>query len=411
MNDSILRGIIGDPASRNQEMTEYGDYVRERAQEQGYSKSQDEELAAKKKMVKGLKTYDRPKSPKLEAPTPPKALTAESKRESMGTALNIADPTGEKFPAQRADLTAGPSVAAKTGKSLKSLGANILAGIAYGKSAKNIEPYNPLEKKEARVVDVSSPTDKIKRITAQKELLIAERELGKERAKERFEKSFAGKITGVIQSPGLKGFGMRVSENIGGGLGGSIVGSFQDPGATRKYNAALSQKQAYVYYLKKQYKTNDWNDVLARLTPTQQSRLEQLDQRIINAQQAASTTGFGGRGGGLTALMGSTRPTNIGRFTQIKPVGNYGGYAPESLARLGVQQTIVGESPINKIRAMGLGVGTDTQEKLGIRMPGQVPFSNKIQMNIKAGRITELLGKKPTPIPAADIKSRMRRIW
>lgn len=199
----------------------------------------------------------------------------------------------------------------------------------------------------------------------------------------RFERSAFGQFLGpksrFVQTAG------RVSENIGQNLGGSILGPFSDPGASKSLSNAITSRNAYIELVKQRYRSkkpsqilSGASDIMAYGTAGERKRLTDLNRAVERAQSVSQTTGFmGGTSGQF--IIGRTRQQsspNLYPFTQIGARGgNLGTFGPEALGRMGVTQSLTAIHPATK---------WDT-----IFSRGRTPEATD--------RISFLLGKTPDP--------------
>lgn len=199
----------------------------------------------------------------------------------------------------------------------------------------------------------------------------------------RFEQSAFGQFLGP-KSQFVKTAG-RVAENIGQNLGGSILGPFSDPGASKSLSNAITSRNAYIELVKQRYRSkkpsqtlSGASDIMAYGTAGERKRLNELNRAVERAQSVSQTTGFmGGTSGQF--MIGRARQQsspNLYPFTQIGARGgNLGTFGPEALGRMGVTQSLTAIHPATK---------WDT-----IFSRGRTPEATD--------RISFLLGKTPDP--------------
>lgn len=437
LNDTILRNILGDgkgpkrdwvSRSKETDAADALEYEKSKAAEEKEKKGILKGLktyAAKEgtskpigsteytatpeteKIVSGLETYDNPKV-KLDGQkfTMANYMDKPKIKPVPYDALKLIDPNKTRFPAEWKETDAARPFGEKAKE----------AGTTFLKNVKSTLPE--FENKFKRKTPIALSPEEYKKqlatdsnIKAEENKLLALRATGLESREKiaKYQKKIAD--SQPEQFAGLKRFATGISSNLSGGMGSSIIGSFQDPRSTKEYNLARLALQGYQRYLMKSKKAASWEEAQANLLPNEAVKLEKLTERVQRAQQNVASSGFAGRGGGQLALMGSSRPISIQRFTAIGPTAaNVGSYGPEAMARLGVGQSLGALHPINKVRAFGWGGGSSIPGLLGTTEPlmptDRVAAFTK--MNFRADKISGLLGKSPSP--AVDIKSKMRRI-
>jgi hypothetical protein len=172
----------------------------------------------------------------------------------------------------------------------------------------------------------------------------------------RYEQSIFGQFLGpksrFVQTSG------RVAENIGQNLGGSILGPFSDPGASKSLSNAITSRNAYIELVKQRYRSKKppqtltgASDIMAIGTAGERKRLTELNRAVERSQSVAQTTGFmGGTSGQF--MIGRARQQsspNLYPFTQIGARGgNLGTFGPEALSRMGVTQSLTSIHPATK---------------------------------------------------------------
>lgn len=217
----------------------------------------------------------------------------------------------------------------------------------------------------------------------------AEQQLAEQEGLVRFESSAIGRFINPksqwVQTAG------RVSKNIGESLGGSIVGPFNEPGASRSLSEAITRRNAYVELVKQRYLSrkpptvlHGATDILAYGTAGERKRLTDLNRGIERAQSVEQSSGFlGGTSGQF--ILGKTRAgavKNLQPFTQVGyGGGNLGTFGPEALSRMGVTQSLTSLSPTTKWDTIFNRTPTPAED-----------------------RISFLLGKKPDPEGMAKLK-------
>lgn len=185
---------------------------------------------------------------------------------------------------------------------------------------------------------------------------------------------------------GLEQFAGDLANNLGSTISqGRMIGPFTDTASSKKLAIADLQKKAYLEYLHKKLRTGrNMRTLYAKITPTQQTRLQSLSTKSDLAETNMTSSSFLGGASGQNIISRSQPRMNFQPYTltstprtQFSELGQGMAY-PEFSARLGVQQTM----------ASGGQLDAYNQNKWDVMLNRSSPDQ----------KIFNILGKAPDPL-------------